>query len=66
SYAALLGLGVPVLVGIGSALLGLAGFPAPVQIAGMALTLLGMALVISRKPKAVPAPTPALSREPSP
>lgn len=68
SYAALLGLGVPVLVGIGSAMLGLAGFPVPVQIAGMTLTLAGMALVISRKRQTAPGPVPApaLSRESTP
>ncbi|MCW3839568.1 DMT family transporter [Micromonospora yasonensis] len=49
SYSALLGLAVPPLVGVSSAMLHLAGVPPPMQIAGMALTLLGMFLVIRRK-----------------
>ncbi|MFI6294688.1 DMT family transporter [Nonomuraea sp. NPDC050790] len=49
SYSALLGLAVPPLVGLSSALLRPAGAPAPLQIAGMALTLAGMALVIRSK-----------------
>ncbi|WP_343951561.1 DMT family transporter [Nonomuraea longicatena] len=49
SYSALLGLAVPPLVGVSSALLQLAGTPSPVQLAGMALTLAGMALVIRGK-----------------
>jgi drug/metabolite transporter (DMT)-like permease len=48
SYAALLGLATPPLVGLSSALLHLAAVPAPVQIAGMAITVLGMAVVIAR------------------
>ncbi|NUW46036.1 DMT family transporter [Nonomuraea rhodomycinica] len=49
SYSALLGLAVPPLVGVGSALSRLAGAPAPMQLAGMGLTLAGMALVIRGK-----------------
>ncbi|WP_406300797.1 DMT family transporter (plasmid) [Embleya sp. NBC_00888] len=49
SYSALLGLAVPPLVGISSAMLHLAGAPVPAQIAGMALTLVGMAIVVRGK-----------------
>ncbi|GLY95861.1 DMT family transporter [Actinoplanes sp. NBRC 103695] len=49
SYAALLGLAVPPLVGVSSALLHLSLFPTPLQIAGTAVTLLGMVLVIRRR-----------------
>jgi drug/metabolite transporter (DMT)-like permease len=49
SYAALLGLAVPPLVGIGSALLHLAALPVPAQLVGILATALGMALVLSRK-----------------
>ncbi|WP_177227246.1 DMT family transporter [Nonomuraea pusilla] len=49
SYSALLGLAVPPLVGVSSALLQLAGAPAPTQLAGMGLTLAGMALVVRSK-----------------
>lgn len=49
SYSALLGLAVPLLVGVSSALLHLAGIPRPIQIAGMVLTLLGMIVVIRHK-----------------
>ncbi|MEV0408250.1 DMT family transporter [Actinoallomurus sp. NPDC050550] len=49
SYAALLGLAVPPLVGVTSALLHLAGAPAAEQLTAMALTLAGMALVIRGK-----------------
>lgn len=49
SYTALLGLAVPPLVGIASVLLGLAALPAPVQVVGIALTLIGMLVVIRMK-----------------
>lgn len=49
SYAALLGLAVPPLVGVASAALGLGALPAPVQIIGIALTLMGMLVVIRMK-----------------
>ncbi|MGH3691204.1 MAG: DMT family transporter [Microbacterium sp.] len=49
SYAALLGLAVPPLVGVASAALGLGALPAPVQIIGIALTLVGMLVVIRMK-----------------
>ncbi|MFD9941041.1 DMT family transporter [Nonomuraea sp. NPDC059023] len=49
SYSALLGLAVPPLVGVSSALLHLAGAPTSLQVAGMGLTLAGMALVIRSK-----------------
>ncbi|WP_326794046.1 DMT family transporter (plasmid) [Streptomyces sp. NBC_00841] len=49
SYSALLGLAVPPLVGVGSATLHLAGAPVPMQLASMALTLVGMFLVIRSK-----------------
>lgn len=49
SYSALLGLVVPLLVGVSSALLRLAGISGPIQIAGMVLTLLGMIVVIRHK-----------------
>ncbi|MFI9560331.1 DMT family transporter [Nonomuraea endophytica] len=49
SYSALLGLAVPPLVGVSSALLQLAGAPTSMQIASMGLTLAGMALVIRSK-----------------
>ncbi|MEV4891434.1 DMT family transporter [Nonomuraea sp. NPDC055795] len=49
SYSALLGLAVPPLVGVSSALSHLAGAPTSTQIAGMGLTLAGMALVIRSK-----------------
>lgn len=48
SYAALLGLAVPPLVGVSAPLLHLAGTPTLIQVTGMALTLLGMHLVIRR------------------
>lgn len=49
SYAALLGLAVPPLVGIASVFLGLAALPGPVQVFGIALTLIGMLVVIRMK-----------------
>ncbi|WP_282847121.1 DMT family transporter [Microbacterium oxydans] len=49
SYTALLGLAVPPLVGIASVLLGLAPLPGPVQVLGIALTLVGMLVVIRMK-----------------
>lgn len=49
SYAALLGLAVPPLVGVSSAMLRLGPFPTPLQTAGTAVTLLGMVLVIRHK-----------------
>ena len=49
SYSALLGLAVPPLVGIGSALLHLAALPLPTQLIGILATALGMALVVGRK-----------------
>jgi drug/metabolite transporter (DMT)-like permease len=48
SYAALLGLAVPPLVGATSAGLHLADLPGTAQLIGTALTLLGMALVLRR------------------
>ncbi|MFD3448444.1 hypothetical protein ACFDTO_28000 [Microbacteriaceae bacterium 4G12] len=48
SYAALLGLATPPLVGVSSALLHLAAVPGPVQISGIALTVVGMAVVLAR------------------
>ena len=48
SYSALLGLAVPPLVGIGSALLRLAAVPVPGQLVGIVVTVLGMTLVIRR------------------
>ena len=48
-YAALLGLAVPPLVGVASAAFGLSALPAPVQIAGIVLTLVGMVAVIRMK-----------------
>ena len=50
SYAALLGLAVPPLVGVGSALLHLASVPVPAQFVGVLVTVVGMALVIRRRP----------------
>jgi drug/metabolite transporter (DMT)-like permease len=49
SYYALLGLATPPLVGFSSAVLHLAGVPTPVQIAGVALTVLGMVVILRRK-----------------
>ncbi|MFF1353306.1 DMT family transporter [Streptomyces sp. NPDC058297] len=49
SYSALLGLAVSPLVGVSSAMLHLAGAPAPLQIAAMAVTVAGMAVVIRGK-----------------
>lgn len=49
TYASLLGLGVPPLVGVASAAVHLAAVPAPVQIAGMAATLVGTGVVIGRR-----------------
>ena len=49
SYSAMLGLAVPPLVGIGSALLHLAAAPMPLQLLGLSITILGMGLVIRRK-----------------
>jgi drug/metabolite transporter (DMT)-like permease len=46
SYPALLGLAVPPLVGVASAVLGLGVLPGAVQFGGLALTLLGMGAVI--------------------
>lgn len=46
SYTALLGLGVPPLVGLVSAVTGLATVPVPLQVVGIAGTVLGMAIVI--------------------
>lgn len=46
SYAALLGLAVPPLVGIASVLLGLAAPPEALQVFGIALTIVGMLVVI--------------------
>ncbi|MEU1707615.1 DMT family transporter [Streptomyces sp. NPDC005706] len=49
SYSALLGLAVSPLVGAGSAMLHLAGAPTPMQIAAMAVTIAGMAVVMRSK-----------------
>lgn len=49
SYAALLGLAVPPLVGVSSAMLHLSLYPTPLQIAGTAVTLLGMVIVIRQR-----------------
>jgi drug/metabolite transporter (DMT)-like permease len=49
SYSAVLGLAVPPLVGIGSALLHLAAVPMPLQLAGIVATVFGIALIIRRK-----------------
>lgn len=49
SYAALLGLAVPPLVGSASAAIGLAALPTPLQFGGIALTLVGMFAVIRMK-----------------
>ncbi|GAA2519067.1 DMT family transporter [Winogradskya humida] len=49
SYSALLGLGVPPLVGVGSALVHLGATPTPVQAGATVVTLAGMVLVISRQ-----------------
>lgn len=54
SYTALLGLATPILVGVSSAVLHLASMPAPVQIVGMALTLVGMYIVMRHKAKPTP------------
>lgn len=48
SYAALLGLATPPLVGVSSAALGLAAVPGPVQVGGIALTVVGMTVVLAR------------------
>lgn len=48
SYTALLGLATPLLVGISSALLALSPVPVPLQMAGMLLTILGMAIVLAK------------------
>jgi len=56
SYAALLGLATPPLVGVSSALLRLAPVPAPLQVAGIALTVLGMAVVLTRGRRRASAP----------
>lgn len=49
SFAALLGLAVPPLVGIASAAFGLAALPGPLQVGGIVLTLVGMLVVIRMK-----------------
>jgi drug/metabolite transporter (DMT)-like permease len=49
SYSALLGLAVPPLVGVGSALLQLTAAPVPMQFGGILVTVLGIALVIRQK-----------------
>lgn len=49
SYAALLGLAVPPLVGLVSATIGLTALPVPVQVCGVALTLVGLAVVLRVK-----------------
>ncbi|WP_267422054.1 MULTISPECIES: DMT family transporter [unclassified Curtobacterium] len=54
SWSALLGLAVPPLVGVGSALLHLAPVPMAVQLAGILVTVLGMALVIRVRRAPVP------------
>lgn len=46
SYAALLGLAVPPVVGLASAVFGLAAPPVPVQVCGVVLTLVGMLVVL--------------------
>jgi drug/metabolite transporter (DMT)-like permease len=46
SYTALLGLGVPPLVGVVSALTGLAAVPVPLQVVGIVSTVVGMGIVI--------------------
>lgn len=57
SYAALLGLATPLLVGVSAAALQLAAVPAPVQVGGMLLTLGGMFVVLYRRfPAAMPRP----------
>ena len=63
SYTALLGLATPVLVGVSSAALHMAAFPAPIQIAGMLLTLFGMFLVIRRTLKSADSRTPVRASE---
>lgn len=50
SWSALLGLAVPPLVRVGSALLHLASVPVPTQFVGVLVTVVGMALVIRRRP----------------
>ncbi len=62
SYAALLGLATPPLVGISSALLGLAAVPGPVQVAGVALTVAGMAVVLARGTGGPPGPPRGTAR----
>ncbi|WP_435749034.1 DMT family transporter [Microbacterium sp. PMB16] len=49
SYAALLGLAVPPLVGVASAAFGLSALPQPLQVGGIVLTLAGMLAVIRMK-----------------
>jgi len=49
SHAALLGLAVPPLVGLGSALLHLVSVPVPTQLVGVLVTVLCMTLVIRRR-----------------
>lgn len=49
SFAALLGLAVPPLVGVASAVVGLSALPGPVQVVGIVLTLAGMIAVIRLK-----------------
>lgn len=55
SYAALLGLAVPPLVGIASAVFGLSALPQPLQVGGIVLTLAGMLAVIRMKVRTAPA-----------
>lgn len=49
SFAALLGLAVPPLVGVASAAVGLSPLPGPLQVVGIVLTLAGMLAVIRLK-----------------
>lgn len=64
AYTSLLGLAVPPLVGVVSALQGIAAPPEPIQLAGMGLTLLGMVGVIrlkfaERRSRTAPVRTPS-------
>lgn len=64
AYTSLLGLAVPPLVGVVSALQGIAAPPEPIQLAGMALTLIGMVGVIrlkfaERRSRTAPVRTPS-------
>ncbi|GAA1234671.1 drug/metabolite transporter (DMT)-like permease [Microbacterium phyllosphaerae] len=55
SFAALLGLAVPPLVGVASAAVGLSALPGPLQVVGITLTLAGMLAVIRMKLQVAPA-----------